>query len=51
MDFSGMSYGNMMFYGGIALTLAALLALIIGSIVFNARKKSLKKKLIDKYGF
>lgn len=46
-----MTYGNIVFFGGIALMSVAILLLIIGTIAFSTRRNSLKKKLIDKYGF
>lgn len=46
-----MTFGDMIFYGGIVLAAGALAALIIGNIVFASRKKKLKDRLMDKYGF
>lgn len=46
-----MSYGDLVFFGGIALTGVSLLVFIIGTAVYGARRNSIKKKLTDKYGF
>ncbi len=46
-----LSYGEMLFYGGLTLSGVSLLLLIIFSIFFGVKRKSLKKQLYDKYGF
>ncbi len=51
MDLSAFSYGQIVFFAGIALTCVSVLALIIGTIAFSIKRKALKKQLTDKYGF
>lgn len=51
MDVGMFSYGQIVFYSGIALICISAVALIIGSIVFSVKRKGLKKQLTDKYGF
>ncbi len=46
-----MTYGEMLLYGGIALVAVGFMMLIVGSIVFSIKRKTLKKKLYDRYGF
>ncbi|MCR4893035.1 MAG: hypothetical protein K5989_12750 [Lachnospiraceae bacterium] len=47
----GLSYGEILFYGGLSLSGVSLLLLIIFSIIFGLKRKAIKKHLFDKYGF
>ncbi len=51
MDLSAFSYGQIMFYGGIGLIAFSAIALIVGLVIFTAKRKKLKQQLMDKYGF
>ena len=51
MDLSSFSYGQILFYSGLSLTLASILGLIFGIIVFFIKRRRLKEVLTDKYGF
>ena len=42
--------GSIMFYGGVAVAAAALLALVIALLVFRGSNKRLRRKLDDEYG-
>lgn len=46
-----MSYGDLLFYGGILLTGISAVILIAGNLGFSAEKKKLSRKLFDRYGF
>ncbi|MDO4623183.1 MAG: hypothetical protein Q4B22_09540 [Eubacteriales bacterium] len=46
-----MSYGEILFYGGIALAGCSVLILLIGNLLFRAKKRSIRKKLYDRFGF
>ncbi len=46
-----MTYGQTVFYTGIALIGASSIAFIIGMACFAIKRKALKKQLMDKYGF
>lgn len=45
-----MAYGEILMICGAGLAVLGLLILVIGAIVINGKKKSLKQKLYDKYG-
>lgn len=46
-----MSYGEILLYLGAGFVIAAVLLLAIGNIICMVKKRELKKKLYDKYGF
>lgn len=45
------TYGQMLMYGGIGLCVFSGGMLIAGTIVFTGKRKKLRKKLYDRYGF
>ena len=51
MDAMNLGLGELMFGGGILLAAVSAGALLIGAVLFAARKSRLKKKLTDQYGF
>ena len=51
MDISAFSYGEIIYYSGIALICISIVAIIAGVIGFSIKRKALKKQLTDKYGF
>lgn len=46
-----MTYGEWLFYGGLACVFAGAFFLIVGSIIYKVKRKNLKKQLMDEYGF
>ena len=46
-----LSYGQIVLYTGVTLITIAIAAIVIGAVAFSAKRKSLKKQLMDKYGF
>ena len=48
---SVLSYGQIIFYIGIGLAIAGIVAVILSNILFSAKRKKIKKELTDKYGF
>lgn len=51
MGGESMSYGDLLTYGGIAVAGISGIALIAGFIGFGIKRKKLRQKLFDRYGF
>ncbi|WP_154458606.1 hypothetical protein [Bilifractor porci] len=43
--------GTLLFFGGAGLAAVGALMLIIGNIRYSVKKRALRKKLFDRYGF
>lgn len=46
-----MTFGEILFYGGISTAGIGGIALIVGTIAFGVKRSKLRKKLYDRYGF
>ncbi len=46
-----MSYGELLFTAGLILAGGGGISLLVGTAVYAAKRKKLRKKLFDKYGF
>ena len=46
-----MSCGSLFFYGGIALAGVSGISLVIGNIIYAVKRKNLRERLYDLYGF
>lgn len=51
MNLNNMTNGELLFYGGVILMVAAVIALIIGIAFFSIRRRIIKKQLMKKYDF
>lgn len=46
-----MTFGDILFFSGIVLMVLSMLILLISVVIYTHKKKVLKQKLYEKYGF